>query len=159
MKRHDFISSKWLYRSARWALALVFLVAGGQKLIAPRSFAVIIDAYGLIPPSWVMPVAVMLPLFEVLAAVGLFFDIRGSLGVITGLLALFMVILAYGIGMGLDVDCGCFGPNAPEAEAYAGIRPALYRDTAMMAGVIYLYAWRAFSRSENSVFPCKGHTR
>ena len=150
MKKNPMFSSIWPYRLARWVLAFIFLVAGGHKLTAPRSFAVIIDAYGLIPEVWVMPVAILLPLMEVLAAVGLCFDIRGSLTVIAGLLTIFMGILGYGIWMGLDVDCGCFGPNDPEGEAYSGIRPALYRDLVMMAGVIYLYAWRVISARQSA---------
>jgi hypothetical protein len=77
-------------------------------------------------------------LLEVIAGIGLLFDIRGSLALITGLLVLFMVVLGYGIWMGLDVDCGCFGPEDPEAEAFHGLRLSLFRDLVMMAGV-FLY--------------------
>jgi hypothetical protein len=59
-----------------------------------------------------------------------------------GLLAVFIAILRYGISMGLDVDCGCFGPDDPEAEAFRGLRAALCRDLVMMAGVGFLYGWR-----------------
>jgi len=107
----------------------------------PKSFAVIIEAYGLIPESWLMPVAVILPAIEILAAVGLVWDVRWSLETITGLLILFMMILGYGIYMGLDVDCGCFGLDDPE-QAFSDLRPALYRDIVMMAGTIYLYVCR-----------------
>ena len=104
----------------------------------------------MIPESWIMPVAVGLPVLEVLAALGLLMDIRGSLTVITALLVLFMGILGYGVWMGLDIDCGCFGPEDPEADAYNGLRPALYRDIVMMAGVCYLYFWR-FHRSVSPI--------
>ncbi len=130
------------YRLVRWSLALIFFYAGLIKLLNPSAFAIIIDSYGLIPAFWAMPVAILLPAMEIVAAAGLVFDIRGSLSALGGLLVLFMAILGYGIWMGLDVDCGCFGPEDPESTAYAGIRPALYRDMAMMAGVLYLYAWR-----------------
>ncbi len=76
--------------------------------------------------------------------IGLLFDIRGSLALITGLLVLFMVVLGYGIWMGLDVDCGCFGPEDPEAEAFHGLRLSLFRDLVMMAGVIFIYGWRRY---------------
>lgn len=113
-----------------------------SKLADPAALAVIIGAYGLIPESWGMTAAVLLPALEVLAALGLLADIRGSLALITGLLAVFMAILAYGIWMGLDIDCGCFGPEDPEPRAYHGLRPALYRDLVMMAAVIHSYLWR-----------------
>jgi hypothetical protein len=104
----------------------------------------VIEAYGFVPEGLLIPVAIGLPLLEVIAGFGLLFDIRGSLAVITGLLVLFMVVLGYGIWMGLDVDCGCFGPEDPEAEAFHGLRLSLFRDLVMMAGVIFIYGWRRY---------------
>lgn len=132
----------WPYRVIRLALAGVFLWSGIAKLANPTSFVVIIDSYGLIPDSWNLPVAVFLAALEAMVGFALLFDIRGSLAVVAGLLAVFMVILGYGIWLGLDIDCGCFGPEDPEAEAYHGLRPALYRDAVMVVGIIYLYMWR-----------------
>ena len=132
----------WIYRGLRWGLALVFLYAGAVKLADPRAFAILIEAYGLIPDALVMPTAIALPALEVVAAVGLMFDLRGSLMVIAVLLVIFILVLSYGLWMGLDVDCGCFGPEDPEGKAFAGIRPALYRDFILMGGVLLLYGWR-----------------
>ncbi len=139
-------ASETAYRLARWSLGIVFFYAGGSKLLDPQAFAVLIDSYGIIPNPLLMPVAIGLPLLEVVAAVGLMIDVRGSLSAIGALLAVFMAILGYGIWMGLDVDCGCFGPEDPESRAYHGLRLALYRDFAMFAGVIYLYTWRVYRR-------------
>ena len=136
--------SSWIYRIVRWGLGGIFIYSGATKLLAPQIFAVLIDAYGIVPEDLLMPVAVILPTLEVLAGVGLLFDIRGSLAVIAGLLMLFFAILGYGIRMGLDVDCGCFGPEEPEAKAFHGLRLALYRDMAMLAAVIFLYGWRRY---------------
>ena len=113
-------------------------------MLVPEIFAVLIDAYGIIPEGLLIPVAIGLPLLEVIAGIGLLFDIRGSLALITGLLVLFMMFLGYGIWMGLDVDCGCFGPEEPEAEAFHGLRLSLFRDLVMMAGVIFIYGWRRY---------------
>lgn len=132
----------WVYRGLRWGLALVFLYAGAIKLADPYSFAILIEAYGLIPEALLMPVAIVLPALEVMAAIGLIFDLRGSLVVIAALLAIFILVLGYGLWMGLDVDCGCFGPEDPEGKAFAGIRPALYRDFILAGGVLLLYGWR-----------------
>ncbi len=140
---NSFISI-WPYRIIRMIIAGIFLWSGIAKLLAPASFAVIIDAFGLIPESWIMPVAIVLPVIEIFAAVGLLLEIRGSLGIVSGLLVLFMTILLYGIHLGLDIDCGCFGPQDPESKAFHNLRPALYRDFVIMAGVIYLYTWRFY---------------
>jgi uncharacterized membrane protein len=133
--------SRWPYRSIRWSLSVVFLYSGILKLLDPKSFAVVIEAYSLIPEAWLMPVAVILPALEIIAAFGLVWDIRWSLETITGLLILFMMILGYGIYMGLDVDCGCFGPDDPE-QAFSGLRQTLYRDFVMMMGILFLYGCR-----------------
>ncbi len=137
-----------LYTLCRWTLGILFIYAGATKLLEPVVFAVLVEAYGIVPEVLLMPVAIVLPLLEVIAGIGLLLDVRGSLAVIAGLLLLFMAILVYGIWMGLDVDCGCFGPEDPEAEAFHGLRLALFRDLAMMAGVIFIYAWRRYRAIE-----------
>ena len=136
--------SSWIYRIVRWVLGGIFIYSGAAPLLAPRIFSVLIEAYGLVPDMLLMPVALILPVLEVVAGVALLFDIRGSLAVIAGLLLLFIAILGYGIRMGLDVDCGCFGPEEPEAEAFHGLRLALYRDMVMLTAVIFLYGWRRY---------------
>lgn len=132
------------YKLCRWTLGILFIYAGGAKLLEPEIFAVLIDAYGILPAGLLMPVAIGLPLLELIAGIGLLFDIRGSLALITGQLVLFMAILGYGIWMGLDVDCGCFGPEDPEAEAFHGLRLSLFRDLVMLAGVFFIYGWRRY---------------
>ena len=126
----------------RWGLGSVFFYSGVSKLMAPQTFSVLIEAYGLLPEVLLMPAALILSTVELIASLGLLADIRGSLGTIAGMLVLFVAILGYGIGMGLDVDCGCFGPDDPEAEAFHGLRTALYRDLFMLAAVGFLYSWR-----------------
>ena len=135
-------------RLGRFALALVFIYAGGTKLVDPASFAVIIEAYGILPEFLLLPVALGLPALEVAAGAGLIFGVRGSLPTVAGLLALFILVLGWGVHLGLDVDCGCFGPGDPEAEAFHGLRPTLYRDLAMLAGVAALAAWRRYRSPE-----------
>jgi len=137
-------TSGWIYKLTRWILGAVFIYAGSTKLMEPRTFSVLIEAYGIVPESLLLPVAVGLPFLEVIAGIGLLFDIRGSLALITGLLVLFTVVLGYGIWMGLDVDCGCFGSEDPEAEAFHGLRLSLLRDLIMMAGAIFINGYRRY---------------
>jgi uncharacterized membrane protein YphA (DoxX/SURF4 family) len=133
-----------IYHLIRVSLSVFFLWSGISKLMTPKDFTVIIDVYGLIPDAWILPIAIILPLLEMVFGLGLLLDIKGSLAGIMVLLMLFMAILSYGIWLGLDVDCGCFGPQDPESEAFHSLRPALYRDFVMIAGVIYLYIWRFY---------------
>lgn len=127
-----------------WGLSVLFIYAGMVKLLSPETFAVLIEAYGILPEQLVLPVAVILPAFEVLAGIGLLLNIRGSLSAIALLMILFVAILTYGIWMGLDVDCGCFGDNDPEADAFHGLWTSLYRDLAMLAGITLLFGWRRY---------------
>ena len=76
----------WIYRLTGGSLGLLFVYAGGTKLLEPKIFAVLIEAYGLVPESLLMPVAIALPVLEVAAGIGLIADIKGSLPVIAGLL-------------------------------------------------------------------------
>ncbi|MBE1425755.1 putative membrane protein YphA (DoxX/SURF4 family) [Desulfomicrobium macestii] len=132
----------WSYAAVRIALALAFLVAGITKILDPMTFAVTIDAFGILPGPLIPPVAVFLPLLEIMGAVALIFDIRGSLGLITLMILMFIAVLGYGMHMGLDIDCGCYGPGDTEGEAFAGIRDALWRDLIMLGCAATLYAWR-----------------
>lgn len=117
-------------------------MAGIVKLYDPWALAQTIDAIGILPRECIVPVSLILPVVEVLAAAGLIFDVRGSLSVVTGLILLFIGILAYAIWLELDIDCGCYGPGDPEIEAFVNLRRSLYRDLGMLAGAGYLYIWR-----------------
>lgn len=136
-----FISSR-AYLLVRSLLGLLFLYAGILKLGDLQNFATVINDFGLLPETLVWPVAVMLPLVELLAALGLLLDMRGALAALVILLVLFIAVLAYGILLGLDIDCGCFGPEDPEAQVYGSLHSSLARDVAMMTGAVYLYWWR-----------------
>jgi len=136
------LKSVLLYRLIRWVLATLLIWPGCTKLTDLQAFSVIIRDFGIVPEMSVMPIAIILPIVEVIAAIGLIFDIRGSLAVIAVLLALFILIFGYGIWLGLDIDCGCFGPENPESIAYNGLRTAFYRDLVIMAAIFHLFFWR-----------------
>lgn len=137
---------QWAYIAARLLLAGVFIYAGATKIASPEAFAKIISGYGLAPDWALMPLAVTLPLLEILAGLGLILDIRGSLAIITGLTLLFMAVLWHGLSMGLDIDCGCYAPGDPEAEAYHGLRQALVRDAVLLALCLWCYWHRHRAR-------------
>lgn len=132
----------WSYAIVRVGLALAFLLAGIIKILDPMTFAVTINAFGILPGQLVLPVAFILPVLEIMGAVALIFDIRGSLGLITAMILMFIAVLGYGLHMGLDIDCGCYGPGDPEGEAFSGIRDALGRDLIMLGCAAFLYVWR-----------------
>ena len=134
--------SAWPYRVMRILLGCVFILAGGSKLLAPRAFAHLISAYGLLPEELLVPVAIGLPALEVLAGIGLLFNARGSLKIICGLLLSFLFVLGYAIWKKLDVDCGCF--SHLEIEAGNALHAAFLRDLGLTAVSFYLIFWQRF---------------
>jgi hypothetical protein len=129
------------YRMIRVGLAVLFIFGGGIKLLTPKAFAATISVYGLVPEPLLPFVAIGLPLVEVLAGIGLLFDIRGSLTAISGLLGLFVFVLWYGILKDIDVDCGCFGPE--ELASQGKLWNAFYRDLILIGLVVpFLYVSR-----------------
>ena len=129
-------ASQWI---VRWLIGLVFLWAGVSKLVDPHSLSILIDNYGIVPSAWSMPIALLLPVVEILASAGLIFNRKLGLHAVTGLTVLFIAVLLYGIHLGLNIDCGCFGPNEPEAQAYRHLEKALYSDLVMLVGILFLY--------------------
>ncbi|MFH2044764.1 MAG: MauE/DoxX family redox-associated membrane protein [Pseudomonadota bacterium] len=133
---------KWSYPVIRWAIAITFVYAGASKLPDTEAFSELIGAYGLVPESMVPIVAILLPILEILAGIGLVFDLRGSLFVITALLLLFIGVLGYADYLGFNIDCGCFSPGDPEAKAFHGLRAAILKDGVLVGCAAYLYIWR-----------------
>lgn len=146
------VRSVWLYQIIRVLLGLLFFYSGVTKILHPGAFALVIEAYGLIPDLLVMPVAIGLPLLEIMAALGLLTEVKGSLSIITGLIILFMGVLGYGIYLGLDIDCGCFGPGDPEGEVFHNLRDALYKNVFLIGGIMYLYWYRIIGLKGKTTF-------
>lgn len=131
-------SSKTLYLVLRIILGGLFVYAGVTKLSDTAAFAQAIDGYGLVTWRMANLIAKTLPILEVASGLGLIFDVRGALGMIVVQLLGFMGVLAYGIHMGLDVDCGCFGPSDSGGES-GGLWPTLIRDMLMFAACLLIY--------------------
>jgi hypothetical protein len=120
----------------------VFFAAGMPKLFDVHGFAKIIAAYGVLPEILLLPVAIVLPVIEILLASGLLANHHGSKIGIALLLVLFIALLGHVAGQGLDIDCGCFGPEDPEYTAFHGARAALWRDVLLCVPLIYSFWYR-----------------
>lgn len=131
----------WLDRSSRWLLAGVMLAGGAPKLLAPASFSKVIEAYGLLPGFLNLPAAIALPVLELTAAFLLIRNRSSGLWLTALLLLLFVTVLSYGISLGLDIDCGCFGPEDVEHLAFSSLRSALVRDVLLSIPVVYCFVY------------------
>jgi len=140
------ITARYIYHALRLFIVVVFLWSGVSKAFNPEQFTATIEAYGILPEALALPVALMLILVEIIAAIGLLLNKWGSLTAITIMMLFFLAVLGYGIFLGLDIDCGCFGPNDPEATAFHDLRGAIVRDLWLMLAIIYLYLFRFINR-------------
>lgn len=120
----------------RWLLSGLFLWAGAIKLFNPKAFARSIDAFGLVPDTLLAPVAILLPIAEILVGMAVLRRWRGGLPAMTALLLLFMAVLGFAIGQNLDVDCGCF--SLAEQQVHTSVKTAFVRDVLMLAGITVL---------------------
>ena len=98
-----------LHHVARVALGAVFVLTGATKLTDIPTFAARVADFGLVFDGIVTPVAWAVALGEVLSGAALACNLRGSLTCVSAFLGMFIVVLTYGILLGLDIDCGCFG--------------------------------------------------
>jgi uncharacterized membrane protein YphA (DoxX/SURF4 family) len=144
------IHSPWFNLLLRLMIGGIFVYAGSLKIMDPKSFAKVISQYDLIPEAFLAPVAVGLPLMELLAGLGLIFNIRGSLTVIFSMLVLFVFVLWYGILKDLSIGCGCFTPE--EIAGHDSLKRAFYRDLLMMGAVFFIYLHR-YIRSDRTMSP------
>ncbi len=146
----------WGDRLARWSIAFIFLAAAIPKLFDIPEFAAVIKAYAILPEALLLPTAIVLPVVEVLLAVGLFANAwKSKVGSVV-LLLLFLAFLAHAIWLGLDIDCGCFGPEDPEYTAFNGLRGALLRDLLMFLPLGYSF-W--YDRYHHFNFQFQGEER
>lgn len=130
----------WSYRLLRIILGGIFIYSGAVKLMDVKGFARMISLYDLVPEQFLAPVAITLPAVELLAGIGILFEIPGALSAIFAMLIMFCTILWYGILQNLDIDCGCF--STEELKGQNSLRQALYRDFIMIAACCYLYLYR-----------------
>lgn len=126
------IAAQWL---ARVALALLFAYAGGQKLLDPSGFAQDIDHYRVLPAFLVGPVAVALPVLELVAAAALVTSryVRGGAVLCAVMLSVFAGAMAQAKLRGIDLDCGCFGSASKNLVSWGQV--------ARNAGLAILSAW------------------
>lgn len=126
MKRSGRIS----YHLCRLLLGGVFVWAGAVKALDVTAFAGQVAAYQLLPYAWNYAVAATLPYVELLAGVLLLINVRVKPAALLAALlnTAFIVVLLSVLARGLNIDCGCFGPDA-------GTTPlqALGRDLVLLA--------------------------
>jgi len=100
--------------SFRLIVAGMFLFAALPKLLDPVSFARDIDNYRMVPDALIGPLALMLPVAEILIGAALVSGVyaRGAALVAGAMLLGFAAGMIQAIARGINLDCGCFGQFA-----------------------------------------------
>lgn len=125
---------------ARLGLAAIWLISGGLKFFDPVQTKIAVRAYQLLPEALVGPVAMMLPLIEIilglLLLVGL--AVRASAMVSVLVLATLIGVIISVWARGLSIDCGCFGGGgAADVDAWDYLNEIL-RDLGFTALALWL---------------------
>ncbi|MEO8027382.1 MAG: MauE/DoxX family redox-associated membrane protein [Bryobacteraceae bacterium] len=133
---------RWITLALRIVLGAVFLYAAYTKLSQSwLLFAMAIDAYKVLPTWAVEVVARGLPWFELVLGLVLISGValRYSAPVAAALLGVFFVMMLRSYGLGMGIDCGCFGLGEPISAK------TLIRDGGLVAGAVALswMAWRS----------------
>jgi len=122
-------------------------------LSAPRAFAVTVSRFHLVPAPLLPMVAIGLPLLELLAAGGVLSKRRWGIPLTVALLVLFLAILGYGVGQGLEIDCGCF--SLEEQAEQGALRSAFIRDLGLLAACAWLW-WHEKTAARTTTIPLGG---
>jgi putative oxidoreductase len=96
-------------RALEVLLGGLFFYAGLQKVLHPYEFAEAVLAYQLLPESLVGLAVAGLPWLEIVAGFGLVAGLkrRSCLLLLSGLAAIFLVVILVTMARGLSIDCGC----------------------------------------------------
>jgi putative oxidoreductase len=141
---------KWLVVALRVLLGGIFLYSGLIKASSSAQFAIALAPFTFLPETWLRPLAIVLPPFEILAGSLILISStkRIGAGVIFVLCVLFAVVLGWALANGIIVSCSCFGED--EQPSAAKMALALARDL-FLAGLALVILLEKTSGSRSGV--------
>ena len=109
----NILGNKYFLLFSRVILALVFIIAGIEKIRDLEGFAASIENYRLLPYFSINLAAILIPWIELTAGLLLLFGIRvrENSFIISLLMILFIFFVASAVVRDLDIECGCFGTH------------------------------------------------
>ena len=128
---------RYLWRVVAIIIGGLFIYAGVVKVSDPAEFARDIDNYKMLPWQVSVWMGLYLPWLEIFCGLALIVRVlyRGSVFVLTALMALFIVITIIAKMRGLDISCGCFG----HASKYLSFAWHLALDFLLLGGLVLLW--------------------
>ncbi len=130
-------SNKYFQLIIRVIIGFVFIFAGMEKISDPEGFAVSISNYKAVPIWTVNFFAIIIPWIEVVSGLFLIFGIfiKENTLIISSLLVVFIILVAYAMIRGLDIECGCFGTMD---GARVGFKKILENTLMLIGGIILI---------------------
>lgn len=130
---------------ARFGLAAVWIFAGATKLGNHMTVTQSIEAYEIFTPHWSSLLASIIGPAELAGGLILLLGIkiRPAGWVSFGVLVLFVIGLSSAYSRGLQIDCGCFGPDPDSAGG--DLLWAIARDIGLIAVTLFMI-YRPFKK-------------
>jgi len=132
-------NQKIIITTLTWLVAIMFIIAGGIKILNPAKFAEDIDNYHALPYLLVTVTSVVLPWLELMCGIALVSARMraGALLVLAGLSFMFILAIVAALFRGLDISCGCFSIDG-EGARIGVLR--LIQDVSLFLAILFLYS-------------------
>ena len=143
--KQGFILPDWLELIVRFLVGGTFVYAAFDKILHPEAFAQNIYHYRLLSDTLLHPFALLIPWLELVTGLALIlgFFRRGAALLVSLMLVMFMVAITSALMRDLDISCGCFNTEGGHAVGLS----LLFRDVALLAGSVVLWAARGIRRT------------
>ena len=133
----EWLSHPWLTVRVQIALGAIFFAAALPKIADPPSFAHMIYNYRILPAGLINISALVMPWVELVAGLCLMLGVwvRPARWLVTLMLVVFMVAIAFNLYRGNAIDCGCFDLSKADLTYEERIRDmwnVLLRDAGML---------------------------
>lgn len=130
-----------LARGSRLALALVFLAAAPQKIMAPAEFVASVASYLILPDVLINFTALTLPWLEMIVAFLLVCRVwtGPALFLANAMLVVFLGAVVSAYVRGIDLNCGCFSsaPAASDDMVFYIVRDVIFVALGLTAAWFY----------------------
>ncbi|MBD3276396.1 MAG: hypothetical protein GF372_13855 [Candidatus Marinimicrobia bacterium] len=142
MSERNAIQADWFQLALRLIIAGVFLYAAVPKILNPQEFYLNILGYNFIQGTPAKLVAIWLPWAELIAALGIIFNVwmHANLRLIQAMLSGFIILLVLTLIRGIDADCGCFGSAGGQVTWWH-----VFGDFVLLFITTFLITWTRFS--------------
>jgi putative oxidoreductase len=133
-------ATAWLAVPARWYVGVLFVGACLHKIADPRSFAVDVATYDILPLALVNVTAIVLPWVELVAGSMLLagWRARAAALLVFGMMLVFIAALVVALARGLDMSCGCFASQGANEDPIS--RLTVLRDLGWLALAGFVFA-------------------